>query len=293
MLYTDVLRLISLYLNPFKLFICKELHDLYNDNWYFDKLTLLNPGINLYTSTNYEDLYQKSLRQGVIHVNHFYSSIKGIKVSSTTFFYLILTFNGDLIEESMFANGPILLMDQNVVDVCKDSYIKSYEWYVNYIKLDITPKNPFIKVLVDDGDMYYALTEQAIYYYNGETIKLFPIENCIDMYCNFYLYVLDDKNITHRLFCCTVSKQMVKENVCNVIVKYSKGLFDKNNNLLIDDDLLVSNFIEPYNLDEIDKYFLCQRKLIAKIYNNVHIYTINNDRLILQNIIYNVKDIFG
>jgi len=61
MLHTDVLRLISLQLYPYKLSICKELHSLYDDNWYRDKLSLLNPRLNLYTLTNYEDLYNKYL----------------------------------------------------------------------------------------------------------------------------------------------------------------------------------------------------------------------------------------
>jgi len=59
MLYSDLYYKISLYLDFNKLSVSKELHNMYNDIWFLDKLQYLNPETKLYTPTNYKSLYQK------------------------------------------------------------------------------------------------------------------------------------------------------------------------------------------------------------------------------------------
>ena len=147
----EIFKLISLHVNPGDLAVCKRLLKLYDDNWYHDHLHLKYPNINLYTKTNYKDLWKLSLLQGdIYYINpdnkkETYLNVKAIKGqlyqnnnnASELFgrvnnIHNILTFNGDY----LVTDGTTLVkIDQSVNDINRDYYyIKSnrlYKWEVN------------------------------------------------------------------------------------------------------------------------------------------------------------------
>ena len=135
----DVFRVISLHLEAKKLIVCKELLNMYDDNWYHDTLQLKYPSLKLYTTTNYQDLYNKSIQEGTIYyintdLTVIQTSSIGIKASYNT---LILRFNGDLYYDSK-------LIDTYVIDICDNGYIKLDSCYIKsndeFVKLNIKPK---------------------------------------------------------------------------------------------------------------------------------------------------------
>ena len=64
----EIWELISYYLDPYSLAICKFLSQIYNnDRWYYYHLNIKYPNLNLYTKTNYQNLYKLSLKQGDIY----------------------------------------------------------------------------------------------------------------------------------------------------------------------------------------------------------------------------------
>jgi len=303
MLHSDVLRLISLYLNPCKLSVCKELHDFYNDSWYFDKLTRIYPNLQ---STNYKNLYKKYLKQGDIYVNYELKSEKllsqGIKVASQEVGELVLTFDGHLFIET---DGQKILIDNNVIDIDHNTYIKEYEWYFiddgEKYKLDITPKNSFTKVLLGD-EIFCSLTYDGIYYAGNskDQIKFFPINDCIDIYLDFDLFVLDSQGTNYHL---TMYNDELKYhydlseyrlvlhgsvyNYENELIIYRRGKFQKL------DIITVSNIYLP---NKIDKYlYVSEGMEVIKENNKLHIYTSSEYYLKLnrETVIEEIKDIFG
>lgn len=295
MLPFDVLRLISLKLNPHTLSINKELHNMYDDTWYQDKITLLEPNMNLF-STNYKDLYKKYINQGYIFSFKGRKFVtKGIKICPTIEEddYWILTFNGNLICES---NSKVLIIDQNVVDMDCDTYVKDYEWYVYFdcdeekSKLDITPTSPFRKVL-SHPNMYYALTYDGIYYlYEGE-VQFLPIEGAIDMYLADQLYVLDDKGITHVV-------DYNYENDFELIEtdnKYQLQLdtvLRKNKSLYLMEDHIPFEVKFPGS-DKFDKVCWSGKEIIFKVQDVVYVYKYNTRKILsFKKSIKNVKNIF-
>lgn len=300
MLPFDILRLISLQLEPYKLSICKDLHNLYNDNWYEDKLNMFYPSLK---SDNYKDLYKKYLKQGDIYVDDGSSSKKllsqGIKVSSCDVGELILTFDGNLFNEF---DGKQTLIDKNVIDINCNSYIKEYEWFIiegeDKIKFNITPKTPFIKVFMGNS-LFCALTYNGIYYFGGskDQINFFSIDGIIDAYLESDLFILDRNNVAHHLYQC--SDGNLRYDYKNYKIILGKGIYDNENNPIIfcfeqggftklKDLKLVNN--HPPN--EINKHILCigETLLITKHNDKVNIYTYLSDN---DRVIEGVKDIFG
>jgi hypothetical protein len=274
MLDDDVLRLISLELSPHKLSVCKRLHCMYNDSWYEDKLKILNPDKTLFIQTNFKDLYTKYSKQGTIFYIEEGSTTalctKGTKASILDVPY-VLNFNGEL-----YCDDSLELVDTEVIDLYHCSYIKEYEWYIIKdginIKLDILPTKPFIKIIY--YILIYALTEDGVYYY-GNSISFFPLKGCKDMYLDdFFLYVLDDNNVTHYL---DIISHMVIERDDDIKVIYDKGIFDSSYNpVCFNIDYGKSHQIkfEPglYSPSNITKYFSVRGRIIILEKNKMYIY---------------------
>src|ERR1700722_638059 len=99
----DILHLISYHLPPKHLSINKELRDIYNDIWYYDKLQMLNQNLKLYKTITWKNLYQRYLKEGEINVFNLHCDVRttlgrGIKAAycGINDNNLILRFNGDL-----------------------------------------------------------------------------------------------------------------------------------------------------------------------------------------------------
>src|SRR5690606_12903477 len=97
MLRIDILRLISLKLDPHKLSICKELHNLYNDSWYQDKLLLLEPN-RILDKPMSKDLYKEYMKEGFIYRGFDDKLLRNKGIKAVRFFnsddqFLILTFD--------------------------------------------------------------------------------------------------------------------------------------------------------------------------------------------------------
>ena len=130
----DIFRIISLYLPQYHLSLNKQLHNIYNKNWYCEYIKHNYPKIKFCT-TNYKDLYEKSLLEGEIyHRGNKISSlnIKGIKCQPNSYcdpnnsllnfkFYEILNFKGELILTDGFKQ---VLIDTEVTDFAYELYIK-------------------------------------------------------------------------------------------------------------------------------------------------------------------------
>ena len=137
MLPKDLWIEISLYLKPNELKIINTSFNFYNDLWYKQKLILEYPNIELWTNTNFKDLYEKSLLSGDLHWYKIIDTglekleefpIKGIKVTNIGIMdHLILTFNGEL---WLCVGKTLKLIDTNVIDISDFSYIKHNEWYI-------------------------------------------------------------------------------------------------------------------------------------------------------------------
>jgi hypothetical protein len=209
MLHFDILRLISLQLDPYELSISKELHIMYNDAWYYDKLVLLYPDLNLFTTTDYKDLYKKSLMQGNISyytsISYVLINIKGIKGIKASQIdggdNLILTFNGDL-----WCDDTIL--DKNVIDISYNAYIKTKELYLFEdgewtIKITDNKKISTIKI-ADNKKLFrieyyytgiYAIdSEDGIFIYRDNSLRYIQFEDKVDFVLNYYLYISDVYN---------------------------------------------------------------------------------------------------
>jgi len=240
---------------------------MYNDIWFLDKLQYLNPETKLYTPTNYKSLYQKYLEQGTIYDNFGNEYGVGIKINLFEGNYYILKFNGELICDK--------LIDTNVIDIYANSYIKLYEWFIikdnKSVKLDIVPKFPFLKVLMIDN-IVFALTNEGVYYYQYNNIKLFLIEDAIDMHLSFSLYVLDKLGNTYCLDDIG-TKLLHKLENNKVKIKQNVGLFVDNKIIS-----LCCSFFDGVNIDEL-KTFFCHEDYFMILSKNstLNIYQRNND----------------
>lgn len=220
MLPYDILRNISLHLNPYELSICKELYNMYNDFWYENKLKLLCPNVNLFG--NSKDLYKKYLKQGDIFIlygdNLQNLDIKGTKICmmSNNSGRMALTFDGNL-----YINN--ILIDKNVIDIDIDTYIKNNEWYVQdendkWIKMEINDR--FIKVNYDWITCCPIVIGENGVYIDDES-KVFDIK-IINVYTEQYPTYFSDAE--DNAYIITDNKNLEKTN-----------LKLKSNNVLYDD----------------------------------------------------------
>jgi hypothetical protein len=246
MLHFDVLKLISLQLDPHKLSINKELHGIYNDTWYHEKLVLSYPNLNLFTITNYKDLYKKSLEQGTISstidLKNFHElSIKGVKASlHSCNDNMILTFNGDL-----FCNE--VLIDTNVVDITVDAYIKTDELYIYPLDIDwikITLEKKLFRIEYDVCSEYHViLTEDGILLYKEPNeLHFIEIKDIVTFVTNKYLYILNDKEEVYS----------TDPSNANFILTCRDDIKIKNNTLYNNNDEIIYIESDPiYDLTDI------------------------------------------
>lgn len=293
----DILRLISLYLKPYHLTINKELFSIYNNTWYFDKLRLFNLIDNSYMLTNYRDMYYKYLNTGTIK-NIFHPGNlmvqKGFKVSLNH----ILTYEGNLYLQ---INDEVILIDNHVIDVDHYSYIKDYKWYMYdgliFKQLDISPVSKFIKVIHTFG-YCFVLTNDGIYYnICNSTINLtafYVINSITDIHFEHgILYAID---INNNMVTLHVKKNKLIQYITNddIIFKSGKGLFDKNNNPILQNG---RNTYKSINLPiKITKYFVICQYIIVLSDNIAYVYLLDVLDVNLHTLVYtisNVVDIFN
>lgn len=242
----DIIRQISLYCKPKTITINRELSKMYNDIWFYDKLSLDNPGIKLYTSTNYEDLYKKYVKQGII--TYYYCQYKDSHRLHTKGFkiiyhyednsYYILTFNCNLYKE---IGNTISLIDTEVIDIDRNTYIKAYELYVyngiKFIKHNLIPGNhrleennlivpnqKFIKVAYF-SHIPLALTSEGIYYYDNNLIDYHLINNATDLISEHALYIINNKLYTYYI---GTNRNLVFQSYN--LFNYKSGMGKFNNN---------------------------------------------------------------
>lgn len=300
----DIFRLISLQLNPRSLGVCKSLYHMYDNIWYKDKLQILNPSLKIREYPNYKELYDSYLEQGNVILFNDGNILKFPKCIKATLYndkIYILNFNGDLYSVNRLINN-------DVVDIYTNSYIKKYEWYIRRKKVNVTPNSPFIKVLSEYCRTYYALTLNGIYYSDRKhNISFYSLANCTDMYLGFgILYVLTSNGITHSLS----SSFPIKETQTNdVKLITNKGLFDKEENPLIVTEPLnnawkmgkitVADGIYFPSFDNIKKYFTVSYVLVILEKDNMYVYKLGDhiERLLfmsdkVSNIIESDTDFF-
>ena len=167
MLPFEIWKEISLILPYNHLAVSKELNKIYEEDWFEKKVKLRYPYCKQHDNS-WRFLYQRSLKSGTIVscgksvVN---TNLEGIKRST---YYnadlLTLTFDGNL----YFSNTLVdILIDENVLDIGVDCYIKKYEWYVLFetgFILVAENDEPFLSCLYFSG-YYLAITKNKIYQY--------------------------------------------------------------------------------------------------------------------------------
>lgn len=296
MLSWDIFRLFSLYLKPYAFAINKLLLTIYNDDWFHDKLQHIYPNLKLYTSTNYIDLYQRYLQQGII-MNIFSKKryvTNGIKADIKN--NLVLTFNGDLYHEK---DNKILLLDKHVIDLDIFSYIKSFEWYINikhegFLLVNIKPTTNFIKVIFK-SPYFYALTNFGIYYCNhtGKKVCFYPIQNCVDMIWYDKLYVIDTNDKVYVIDQCG-DKSFVCPPDKNLVVKFYQGMFDKNDeplykvkNGLIYQSIFYGIKLFEFNRGRIFPFYFPSNESIQKCFHYGDHLMILSDHILYVYIVYN------
>lgn len=222
----ELFNLISLHCKPCFFSLNKELHLLYNDEWFQNKLQMLFPGRKLFTITNYKDLYKKYLSETNIYYNYYRSEkdpslsdlrsfeTKGIKVQyrgAIGYDYFkydqILTFNGELYIE---ADNGTYLIDTKVIDISSYLYVKENGIYSNYcdtsklVNSDISGCKQIINQSEDDT--MWILTNNGIYSINTNT-NFYQINNCVKMCLQLHnIYVSDINNNIYRICSNQLSK---------------------------------------------------------------------------------------
>lgn len=311
MLPHDIIRSISLYCSPGIMACNKELLVLYNDIWYMDKLQLYNPAIKLYTATNYSDLYKRYKRQGTIRYFQYNTrynlKVEGIKASCSHIgANYILTFNGELYHEF---DSKIELIDTQVVDIDKNTYIKENLWFINnkdeFICLDMIPTSKFNKVY-NDGRNIYAITSDGIYYivnYKQQLkIQFHPLTGIRDIISNYLLHVVNDKNESYNLF--RIINKIIQLPIDNkIIFKAGRGLYDYDNQPIYTSNYnsnyeisyqqitSINNRIRSFHAElKLRKHFVCNDNIVVLIDDMVYVYHITAN---ISTTIDKIHDIFA
>lgn len=301
----DILRLFSLYLEPLKLAVCWELLNMYNDNWYFDKLTLLYPGYNLYTVNDYKDLYRKSLINGTIYYDsiNIFGAIKidqlknlkyeksyitkgihAVHISNINHTY-ILNFNGDVYLEH---ENTVKLIDTKVIGLNKNIYIKQDEIYYRndntWTRLNINTYE-LIKVV---NSKYILSTDGVYIIISHNSWGFYPLKECIDIeYINNSIYIVTKNNITY----CLDNKSTSIFVITNIILKPNVGVFDNNGNILIGSyQNMISSCKFEGKVNKISIMFTSPYILSNNILYLLHKYF---DKIEILSTINNVKHVFG
>jgi hypothetical protein len=177
----EIWKEISLSLPYNFLAISTKLIKIYDESWFEKKIKIKYPNCKQYNK--WEFLYKRSLKSGEIYkydssTNLMYTmNVEGIKISSFGHYTpSILTFDGDLYIYDIIGNCK--LIDNNVLDFDKTTYIKNNEWYRRILEeiYFITFSNEtFISCLIHDG-YSLAITSSKIYQYDNILGKLVIID---------------------------------------------------------------------------------------------------------------------
>jgi hypothetical protein len=223
LLLPELIRYISLFLPPNTFSnVSKSLSNLYNDYWYYEYLTILYPNINLYTNTNYKDLYNKALDQFPVidysnikcvlrqYIRPSHRNIYFFNNFKSQTFYIILTFNGDLLITDGITS---ILIDNCVCDFSIRYYIKN---------------NIIFQFDINDNIIKYPIITSI-----KHPTK---IKSCIDVFIisNKYCYKLILNNDTYSLI-----KRKFSHKILNITfpsVFGNKLQFTLNNGLNIQTD---------------------------------------------------------
>ena len=206
MLHTDVFYEISLYCQPFKLSVNKELNSLYKDDWFKTKLQNLFPDKKLFTATNYKDLYKKYLEEGDIY--YVYGSyiqkleVRGVRAQYKDDFDIdhkypddyILTFNGELYHQE---KDTVKLIDTEVIDICSYGYIKNNKAYVSMTDStfdEISCIEKLLKIASNYIEMY-ILSTNGVYIDHDQGMDFYEMKDCIDLIKSDKVYIVDKNNI--------------------------------------------------------------------------------------------------
>lgn len=180
----EIWRDISLHLPYNFLALSKELIKIYDESWFEKKVKMKYPNCR---QNDWKFLYKRMEKSGYIFsinrsnhkiyyeqvpdINYNIVKIEGIALANISFFNrMVLTFDGNLY---YFGGGRLKLLDDNVLDISDDSYIKKNEWYyiTENIKCQLIFKDndPFLSCL--KGEYYLiAITKDKIYHYADNVI---------------------------------------------------------------------------------------------------------------------------
>jgi hypothetical protein len=146
---SDIVRQIALNLQPNILsLVSKQFNSIYDEYFYKVYLEQQYCDNKIWVTTTYKALYKKYLLDGYfygkkelltslqmldsgIKPNVHHIGVKGIKAYEYSFnkrltVYIVLNFNGDLYS---ICDGRIILLNTQVIDLCKKYYIKNMELY--------------------------------------------------------------------------------------------------------------------------------------------------------------------
>ena len=203
----DIMREISYNLLPYKLSLSIELNNIYDENWFKNKLLSKYPDCKK-NKNLWKELYKKSLKSGYIYmyvndVGEKIINIEGIKVSSMNNNLLILTFYGDLYVFND-ENLQTELIDIDVNDIDGNSYIKGNKFYCindnkNSIQLITEADTDFISVLKVGSYCYCAITKDKFYYLMQQMSQELKIIDCPNasklIYSSSIILQLENKEI--------------------------------------------------------------------------------------------------
>ena len=168
---SEIWRELSLLLPVNHLSLSKDLSKLYNEKWFEDKIKIRYSVCDKHDNS-WEFLYRRSLKSGRIFKFYnnkiYYQQMNGIKIAGIHFFNeMILTFDGNLY---YFNKDYPVLLDTNVMDINRNTYVKKNEWY--YInegiksRLIIKINKQFLSCLFSDHYVL-AFTKNKIYQFDG------------------------------------------------------------------------------------------------------------------------------
>ena len=256
----ELFNLISLHCKPYLFSVNKELHLLYNDEWFQNKLQTLFPGRKLFTISNYKNLYRRYLSETDIYYiaydkrltydeisnisldNHYKLITKGVKAQhcgtwtsgKSNKYDHILTFNGELYLET---DNEIKLIDTEVIDISTNLYIKDngvyYIFEGCYNKHDNTVTG--CKQIIYNCYAIWVLTENGVVSINDDQTEFYPINNCVKMFLHICdMYVFDSDN---NMYCISFGKLSKLDYTLDLSNRTKVKLSDENIiNVYYDDD---------------------------------------------------------
>ena len=206
MLPFEIWKDISLLLPYNHLAVSKDSSKIYDEDWFENKLKLRYPDLE---TEDYQLAYKRSLQSGRIL---FYgkmihdTKLEGINICSDIPKYLVLTFDGKF---SSHTARDSKLIDNNVVAIDGNNYIKKHEWYTNSSYLILKSEEQFLSCSSIDRH-YFAATSNHVYRYNSITdmlimidlpdiIKIVNIDDCMVIQNRDGLYAFISRRNEYRI----------------------------------------------------------------------------------------------